>query len=130
MTLDLLPASESWSLERVESGEGMGVALTLADRVGSVVERKTEKLQKGRRATQYHRWWLVLDDDILIVPNGVLSLEERRGVERRVRQCSGRERWSKVVLVSRFQPTRPPPKTPKPFWALWEHPADSSLPQS
>ena len=130
VTLELLPASESWSLQRVESGEGSGVAQALTARVVGAVQRKTERREKGRRADRYDRWWLVLDDEILIAPKELLGPEERGAVEERVRACSGRGRWSKIVLVSRFQTSPLPPKTPKWFWPLWEHPGDPPLPRS
>ena len=126
VTLDLWPSSGDWSLDPVSSDEG-GI-LPLADRVADVVARKAAKVAKGRRASSYDRWWLVLDDEVLIAPKTLLDERERREIEARVRECGGRERWSKIVLVSRFQSEPPPARPPKRYWPLWEHPCHAPLP--
>ena len=126
VTLDLWPTSGEWWLGPVGSDEGG--YLPLADRVADVVADKTEKVANGRRASRYDRWWLVLDDEVLIVPYTLLDDRERREIKAQVRECPGRERWSKIVLVSRFQSEPPPPKLPKHHWPLWEHPDDPALP--
>ena len=128
--LTLSPAHNEGGFGDLSEDEGLWLASTLTERVTACVKEKAEKVEKGSRAHQYDRWWLVLDDEVLITPKEVLNEEERARVEQSVRMCAGRSQWSKVVVVSRFQTTAPPEKQPKWFWPMWEDERHTPLPES
>ena len=93
----------------------------------------TEKASKVRSRTRYlscDRWWLVLDDDILIAPSSILTSSERAEVSRRVAECPDIDLWSKVILYNRRQTTAPPDPAPGWFWTIWECSAHAPLPAS
>ena len=128
--LTLEPASNEGSFVGVNVDEGDLVAQTLGDRIVACVKEKTNKVQKGNRSHRHLLWWLVFDDEILIVPIGVLGPDERAAIKAKVRACNGREQWSKIVIVSRFQTVPAPQKCSKWFCALWEDPQHPPLPPS
>lgn len=127
----------------VTTDAGCLLQSTLTEAVSKAVRDKTRKVERARkqgsRAARYGRWWLVLDDEVMIVPCGILMADERRAVEDAIR-CSNQEgTWSKVVLVSRFQPaggSESPPdvevlrERPKWYWPMWEAAEDAPLPRS
>lgn len=116
---------------------------TLTEAVSKAVCDKTRKVERARkqgsRAARYDRWWLVLDDDVMIVPSAILMPEERRDVEDAIRLSNQEGTWSKVVLVSRRHhagDTECPPdaealrERPKWYWPMWEAAEDAPLPRS
>lgn len=130
VTLQLWPASNKGSFAGVSEDEGFLVQSVLAERIAAGVEEKAKKVRQGKRAKEYKQWWLVFDDEVLIAPVRKLAEDERAIIEAGVRECVGREQWSKIVLVSRFQTTPPPPKRPKWFYAPWEDHEHPALPVS
>ena len=130
IVLTLQRASNQGSFNRVDEDEGMMVGSVLAERIRACVKEKADKVEKGARTRGYDRWWLVLDDEVLVAPKGVMTKDEQRQIEDSVRTCTGRSQWSKIVLMSRFQTVEPPEKQPKWFWPLWEDPGHAPLPCS
>ena len=130
ITLTLDRASNEGSFNGVGEDEGMMVVSVLGERIRACVKEKTGKVAQSARARQYNRWWLVLDDEVLIAPKGVMSKDEQRHIEDSVRTCTDRSQWSKIILMSRFQTMEAPKKQPKWFWPLWEDPRHAPLPCS
>ena len=130
VNLELLPASNEGSFSGVSTDKGLEVVGTLIERIIDCVSAKAGKIANGKRSKNYSRWWLVLDDEVLIAPVGVLTADERAKIEERIQGCDDRERWSKIVLMSRFQTTPPPPIREKWFYAPWEDPRHPPLPAS
>ena len=130
IVLTLLRASNQGSFNGLEEDEGHLVARTLTERVTACVNEKAEKVARGSRAQQYETWWLVLDDEVLIAPKWVMSKEEQAQIEESVRACPGRNQWSKIVVMSRFQTVEPPERQAKWFWTVWEDPRHAPLPMS
>ena len=130
IVLTLLTASKQGSFNGLSEDIGHLVGGTLAERVAACVKEKAEKVARGSRAQQYETWWLVLDDEVLIAPKGVMSKDEQSQIEESVRTCTGRGQWSKIILMSRFQTVEPPEKQEKWYWPLWEDPRHAPLPRS
>ena len=128
--LVLMPASNEGGFSGVSADQGLIVEMTLSEQIVSGMKEKADKVREGKRAREYDRWWLVFDDEILIAPIAILTREEQDEIEARVRDCPGREVWSKIVLMSRFQAVPPPQKTFKWFYSLWEDSFHPSLPTS
>ena len=128
VVLTLLPSSQASTLHPVCPDMGGRVVASLIERIAAEVRRKTRKVQKA--PGYYDRWWLVFDDEMLIAPFSVLSPDERRKIETAVRECDGRDQWSKIVLMSRYQLTPPLPKRDKWFHPLWEDERSPPLPVS
>lgn len=126
--LKLYAASKEGSFTGVEVDRGSIVAAELADRIPVVVSEKTGKVQSGPRARNYERWWLVLDDEILMVGMEVLQPAERSNIKTEVRRATGREQWSKIIIVSRFHGVSASTREPKKFFPLWEDPEHPALP--
>ena len=127
IVLSLLRAGNEGGFSGLSEDQGMILESILTKRIMACVEEKSEKMRKGSRAQQYNRWWLVLDDEVLIAPKGVMSKDEQNRIEESVRTCTGRDQWSKIILMSRFQTVEPPRKQPKWFWPLWEDPRHAPL---
>ena len=104
--------------------------IVLSKRITACVKEKSEKVIKGTRAHQYDKWWLFLDDEVLIVPREILYQKEQDRIKEMVHACEGREQWSKIILVSRFQPEGSPKTQEKWFWPVWEDPRYALLPKS
>ena len=130
IVLILHKARNHGSFNGLSEDMGHVIAGTLTERVTACVKEKTEKVARGSRAEQYETWWLVLDDEVLIAPKGVMSKDEQSQIEESIRTCTGRGQWSKVILMSRFQTVEPPEKQAKWFWAVWEDPRHAPLPTS
>ncbi|MCY3672431.1 MAG: hypothetical protein F4Y03_13835 [Alphaproteobacteria bacterium] len=129
IVLELHPAGNEGSFNGVSQDEGFMIEGTLVDRVVGWMDKKSAKVRKMQPNREGRDWWLVFDDEIVAAPVGVL-VESRERIELSVRDNVDSELWSKVVLVSRFQFERPPPKRPKWFWPLWEDPQCAALPDS
>ena len=126
--LRLVPASLTGTLHPVCADMGGLVVAPLIERIAAEVRSKTGKVQKA--PGHYDRWWLVFDDDMLMAPFSMLSPAERREIETAVRESDGSNQWSKIVLISRYQLTPPPPQQDKWFHALWEDERSPPLPAS
>ena len=94
------PAGNAGGFARVSEDTGIRPAGTAGDRIANVVAVKAQKVQKGLRAQAFSRWWLVLDEEIVIV-HPILG-REWTYVEDHVQFCEGIEQWNKVVVYSRF----------------------------
>ena len=130
IVLSLLRANNERGFSELSEDEGMILEPVLAKRIMACVEEKSEKMRKGLRVQQYDRWWLVLDDEVLIVPKWVMNKDEQNRIEESVRTCTGWDQWSKIILISRFQTVETQKKQPKWFWPLWENPRHAPLPGS
>ena len=100
VVLGYTPAGNAGSFTGVRQDMGIRVAGTVANRIADVVAIKAQKVRNGARARAFPRWWLVLDEEIVIV-HPILG-REWTYVEDHVRFCEGIEQWNKVVLYSRF----------------------------
>ena len=129
IVLTLMPASNEGSFSGVSMDEGSIVGVTLSERIVAGVREKAKKVRGGTRAREYDRWWLVLDDEILVAPIEILTREERADIQTRVRDCPDRSIWSKIVLMNRFQSVTPPQTAPKSYWAVWEESRHPPLPR-
>ncbi|MDD9979841.1 MAG: hypothetical protein OXU81_00515 [Gammaproteobacteria bacterium] len=114
----------------VASALGSAPLEELLSALPCVIAQKTSDLHSRSRYRSCDRWWLILDDDILLAPASFLTVPERDRVCRCVTECSDIASWSKVVLYNRRQPTPPPDPAPGWFWAIWECPAHAPLPAS
>ena len=130
IVLTLRRASNQGSFNGLSKDIGMILEPVLEERIKACVKEKAEKVTRGSRAQEYETWWLVLDDEVLIAPKGVMSKEGRARIEGSVRTCPGRDQWSKIVVMSRFQTVEPPEKQAKWFWPMWEDPRHEPLPMS
>lgn len=127
----------------VTTDEGHVLVPSLIEEITEAIRDKTLKLAKAKkrhsRAARYDRWWLVLDDDVLIAPRAVLMPGERAEIEEAIRLSNQEGTWSKVVLVSRRHhagDTECPPdaealrERPKWYWPMWEAAEHAPLPRS
>ena len=89
IVLTLLRASNEGSFNGVDEDEGMMVGSVLEERIRACVKEKTGKVAQSARAQQYDRWWLVLDDEVLVAPKRVMRKDEQRHIEDSVRTCTG-----------------------------------------
>ena len=100
------PAAENSGLVQVSNGRGHLVGTAMVENASAAIELKTKKVRnsraRGESSQLYDKWWLVLDDELLMVPD--LQDDEWKGIDSEIRRCPGIDTWSKVVLVSRFQP--------------------------
>ena len=130
VVLELDPATNEGSFSGVSVDEGYAVQATITERIVALVKEKVNKIRNSEKAGCYHQWWLVFDDEILIVPIAVLSADERSRIEASVRECQDTVQLSKIVVVSRFQLTPPSVKQDKWFYAPWQDPRHPPLPPS
>ena len=114
----------------VTSALGSARVQELVSALPRVIAEKAFKVRSRTRYLSCDRWWLVLDDDILIAPSSILTSSERAEVSRRVAECPDTGTWSKVILYNRRQPTAPPELAPGWFWTIWEYSAHAPLPAS
>ena len=129
IVLDLYPAGNQGSFNGVSEDEGYMIEATAVNQLVDWIDRKSSKVRRVNPINGSCLWWLVFDDEIVVAPPGFLE-ESRDKIENRVRERFDTELWSKIVLVSRFQWERPPPKQPKWFWPLWENSQCEALPDS
>ena len=127
----------------VTTDEGRWLGSSLIEEMSRAIRDKTRRVadakKRGSRAARYDRWWLVLDDEVMIAPSSILGADGRSEIEGTIRSTSRDGVWSKVVLVSRFQPAgdlREAPdleklqEQPKWFWPVWEAAEHAPLPPS
>ena len=100
VVVEYLPAGNDGSFSGVSEDMGIFVAGTASTRIAACVGEKARKVRKGVRARGYSRWWLLLEDEVVIVHEALG--EEWSVVEDSVRCCQGIDQWSKVVLLSRY----------------------------
>ena len=129
VVLELHPAANQGGFNGIQSDEGYGLEETIIERVVYWVGEKSRLAKKESIDAQYDQLWLILDDDVLVAPSGILG-EDRSRIQERIRERMNTGLWSKVVMVSRFQMEQPRPMMPKWFWALWENPGHPALPRS
>ena len=130
VTLYLWPASNRGGISQVTTNCGISPCDTLSEQIISILEMTTGKINNGENFNEYNQWWLVFDDEVLVAPKSILSSSETQMIEERIRNCSSRRQWNKIVLMSRFQFVPPPAKPPKWFWPLWEDGKHPVLPKS
>ena len=100
VVVEYLPAGNDGSFSGVSEDMGIFVAGTASTRIAACVGQKARKVRKGARAQNYSRWWLLLEDEVVIVHDALG--DEWSVVEDSVRCCEGIDQWSKVVLLSRY----------------------------
>ena len=126
VVLELIPARNRGSFAGVSVDEGCMVSETLCDQLVAIVTEKADKVKKGKRSGKYTQWWLVVDDEVLVVPIRTLTGNERTEIDTSVRNSPGIPTWSKVVMVSRFG-TEPGRVHEYSFYAPWEDPRHPPL---
>lgn len=130
VVLRLCLADNEGGINPIRTDAGSWTASALLKGLVYQIPKKAEKVDNSENAKRYKLWWLVFDDEILIAPKDVLSEHEIQHVQKQVQICPGAKRWSKIVLMSRFQTVPPPAKPPKWFWSLQEDPNHKFLPDS
>ena len=95
-----MPAGNAGGFSGVSIDTGNRPAGTAGDRIVDVVVSKARKVRNGLRARAYTSWWLVLDEEIVIV-HSILG-REWECVEECLRVCEGVEQWNKIVVFNRF----------------------------
>lgn len=126
------PAKENSGLVQVSIGQGQLVNKAVIENASSAIDHKVKKLRdsiaRGERSQSYENWWLVFDDELVMVP--ILEDDEWQSIDEEIRGCPGIDAWSKVVLVNRFQPADTTRPTNKWYHAFWEDPGHAPLPPS
>ena len=130
IVLELMPTCGEGSFAGVSVDEGFLVGTRLSERLTADVDEKADKVRNGKRSGEYNQWWLAFDDEVLMAPFSTLTVEERTEIDTSVRECDGRQQWSKIVLVSRFQTAPPSVNQDKWFYAPWEDSRHPPLPPS
>lgn len=127
-----VPAKENSGLVQVSIGQGDLVDKTVIENTSSAIDLKGKKVRnsiaRGERSQLYDRWWLVFDDELVMVP--VIQGNEWERIDGEVRACPGIDAWSKVVMVSRFQPVDTARELNRWYHALWEDAGHAPLPPS
>ena len=100
VVVQYFPAGNDGSFSGVSEDMGIFVAGTASTRIAACVGEKARKVRNGARARSYSRWWLLLEDEVVIVHDALG--EEWSVVEDSVRRCEGIDQWNKVVLLSRY----------------------------
>ena len=100
VVVEYYPAGNDGSFSGVSEDMGIFVAGTASTRIAACVGEKARKVRKGTRARSYSRWWLLLEDEVVIVHDALG--EEWSVVEDSVQGCEGIDQWNKVVLLSRY----------------------------
>ena len=125
-----VPAKENSGLVQVSNGQGELVSPAMVENASAAIECKTKKVRdsmaRGERSQHYDKWWLVLDDELLMVPD--LQDDEWEDIDCEIRRCPGIDTWSKVVLVSRFQPVHTTQPMNRWYHAFFEDTAHPPLP--
>ncbi len=130
--LELNTAGNQGSFGGISESEDEGFMIEeapLVDRLVDWIDKKSSKVRRLNPINGTASWWLVFDDEIVMAPATFLE-ESRDKIENCLRERIDTELWSKIVLVSRFQWRRPPPKQPTWFWPLWENSQCEALPDS
>lgn len=130
------PASDEGSFSGVQVDEAIFPAAELCSSISRIIPEKTRKVRKGERLSLYKNWWLVLGDEICIVPTSILGDYAIQDIKRETRTSTGIEQWQKIILLTRYQihmnrvadPISS--ESPKHFLALWEDPLHPPLPPS
>ena len=126
------PAEENSGLVQVSNGQGDLVDKVVIENTSSAIELKVKKVRasigRGERSQFYARWWLVFDDELVMVP--VIQGDEWESINGAVRACPGIDAWSKVVLVSRFQPVDTTRVMNRWYHTFWEDAGHAPLPPS
>ena len=100
VVVDYFPASNDGSLPAANQLGGYSVVGAGSTRILDEVRAKALKVGRSRRAREHADWWLVLDDDVVIV-HGQLDAGEWRQIRDVVAASDRIDAWSKVILVSR-----------------------------
>ena len=100
VVVEYFPAGNNGSFLGVGEDIGISVVETAKIRIGACVAEKARKVQNGLRAQSFSRWWLVLEEEVVIV-HDYLG-DEWSDLENSVRCCEGIDQWNKVVLLSRY----------------------------
>ena len=126
------PAKQNSGLVQVSIGQGHLVNKSVIENASSAIDHKVKKLRdsiaRSERSQLYDNWWLVFDDELVMVP--ILEDDEWKSIDQEIERCPGIEAWSKVVLVNRFQPRATTRPTNKWYHAFWEDPDHAPLPPS
>ena len=96
-----LPAGNDGSLPFVNQGGAYSLMGSASARILEEVHAKAVKVRQSERAQRYSHWWLILDDEVVNVPN-MLTTEEWRHIRDAVATSEHIALWSKVILISRY----------------------------
>lgn len=94
-----MPAGNDGGFSRVEEDIGIWPGGTASTRIAACVTEKARKVQNGRRAQEYARWWLVLVEEV--VHSHAWLGEEWSNVQAGLQCCEGLDQWNKIILLSR-----------------------------
>lgn len=111
-----MPAGNNGGFSGVEEDIGIWPGGTASTRIAACVTEKARKVQNGRRAQEYARWWLVLVEEV--VHSHAWLGEEWSNVKDSIQSCGGLDQWNKVVVLSR--------RTGE-YTAVYERPGDQLL---
>ena len=84
-----LPTGNNGSFSGVSEDKGISVAETASTRIAACVRQKAQKVREGTRAQNYSRWWLLLEDEVVIVHD---ALGEEWSVVKNNIRCWRRDR--------------------------------------
>lgn len=94
-----LSASNDGSLPFANQGGGYYVVGSASTRILEEVHGKALKVRQSKRGQEYAHWWLILDDEVVIVHGG-LTAGEWQGIRDVVAASEHVAVWSKVILIS------------------------------
>ena len=93
-------ASNDGSLPFANQGGAYFVVGSASTRILEEVHAKAVKVRRSERAQEYAHWWLILDDEVVIVHGG-LTTGEWQNIRDAVATSQHIAVWSKVILISR-----------------------------
>lgn len=93
-------ASNDGSLPFANQGGAHLVVGSASTRILEEMHTKALKVRQSERAHEYSDWWLVLDDEVVIV-HGTLTAGEWRHIRDTVAASEHLAVWNKVILISR-----------------------------
>ena len=101
VVVEHFPASNDGSLPLANQGGACFVVGSASTRILEEVHAKAVKVRQSERAREYPHWWLILDDDVVIV-HGRLTTGEWRDIRGAVASSEHIEVWAKVILISKY----------------------------
>lgn len=93
------PASNDGSLPFANQGGAHLVVGSASTRILEEVHAKAVKVRQSERAQEYSNWWLILDDEVVIV-HKVLNEGEWQHIRGAIAASEYIAVWNKVILIS------------------------------
>lgn len=100
VVVEYFPASNNGSLPFANQGGAYFVVGSASTRILEEVHAKAIKVRQSERAQEYPHWWLILDDEIVIVHGG-LATGEWLSIRDAIASSEHSQAWDKVILISR-----------------------------